>query len=264
MKNFILWISLSLTVIASEYYSKAEPYRLYTLQSNVSGQVVVSDETLEGKSLGKEAFIRIDDELDQKELSLLKEKRTSLEKSLELNKKVAKNLGLMIVKKSENYERIKDLPIKSNVEKDKEFFDLSTTQNLELSTLDKLETISVQLNDTKLRLAQLKRSIKDKYIRAEKMILYKLHVKQGQVVNPGVNLAEVADVSQAKLTVFLNANELETIKEKTVYLNNEVTSYKIDKIWPLSDIEHISSYKTEILIKAPKQFSKLYKIEFKD
>jgi len=264
MKNIILLISLSLIAMASEYYSKAEPYRFYTLQSNVSGLVLVSDETLEGKRLGKEAFIRIDDELDQKELTFLQAKKITLENSLRLNKKMAKNLSVMVSKKNENYERIKDLPIKSSVEKDKEFFDLSTTQNLELSTLEKLETIGAQLNDTQLRLEQLKRSIKDKHIRANTMVLYKLHVKKGQVVNPGVNLAEIADVSKAKLTIFLNANELDGIKEKTIYLNDEASSYKIDKIWPLSDSEHISSYKTEILIDAPSQFSKLYKIEFKD
>lgn len=251
-------------VIASEYYSKAEPYRFYTLQSNVSGLVLVSNERLEGKRLGKEAFIRIDDELDKKELALLKAKKISLENSLKLNKTMADNLNEMIVKKNENYERIKDLPIKSSVEKDKEFFDLSTTKNLELSTLEKLETIGSQLNDTQLRLEQLKRSVKDKQIYAENMVLYKLYVKKGQVVNPGVNLAEIADISKAKLTIFLNGNELEGIHNKKIYLNGEVSAYKIDKVWPLSDAEHISSYKTEIVIDPPRQFSKLYKIEFKD
>ena len=92
----------------------------------------------------------------------------------------------------------------------------------------------------------------------------KLHVKKGQVVTPGMNLAEVADIKKAKLTVFLNGDELEGIESKRVYLNDKSTEYKIDKIWPLSDDEHISSYKTEILIQAPSQFSTLYKIEFKD
>lgn len=263
MKKILLLILCSLSLIASEYYSKAEPYRFYTLQSNVSGLVTHSDERLEGKVLGKNAFIRIDDELDQKELRLLKAKKLNLQNSLKLNEKMAKNLNIMIEKKSQNYERIKDLPIKSNVEKDKEFFDLSNTQNSELSTLEKIQTIHSQLNDTELRLAQLKRSIKDKSIRAKEMVLYELYVKKGKVVSPGMNLAEIADISQAKLTIFLNANVLEEIQTKTIYLNGEASTYKIDKIWPLSDSEHISSYKTEILIKAPKQFSQLYKIEFK-
>jgi len=248
---------------ASEYYSKAEPYHFYTLQSNVQGLVVLADEEKEGRVLKSEAFVVIDDELDQKELKLLKQKKKNLEKSLKLNQRMAHNLSRMIEKKNVNYERIKDLPIKSNVEKDKEFFDLASTQNQELSTLEKIETIQSQLSDTQLRLEQLKRSIQDKYLKAEGMVLYKLHIKKGQVVSAGMNLAEVADISKAKLTVFLNADELEGIKRKKVYLNDSKTQYKIDKIWPLSDVEHISSYKTEIVIDAPKQFSKLYKIEFK-
>ena len=264
MKNIITSLFFLSSLMASEYYSKVEPYRFYTLQSNVSGLIVKSDEKLEGKILSNEAFIRIDDELDQKELHILKAKKRNLEKSLELNEKMADNLAVMIAKKNENYERIKDLPIKSNVEKDKEFFDLSTTQNSQLATLEKLETIRSQINDTQLRIEQLKRAIKDKHLKAEGMVLYKLHVKKGQVVAPGMNLAEVADVSLGKLTIFLNMNALESAKRKTIYINDKPTKYKIDKIWPLSDAEHISSYKTEIIVKAPEQFSTLYKIEFKD
>ena len=259
----ILFISLMLSLEANEYYSKAEPYRLYTLQSNVVGLVVKADENLEGKKLSNVDFIVIDDELDQKELKVLKEKKVNYEKSLELNKQMGENLAVMIQRKNENYERIKDLPIKSRVEKDKEFFDLSSTQNLQLSTLEKIETISATLSDTSLRIEQLKRSIKDKHIRAKNMVLYALNVKKGQVVAPGMSLAVVADVKKAKLTIFINVDDLVGIKSKTIYLNDKKTGYKIDKIWPLSDSEHISSYKTEILIDAPKQFSLLYKIEFK-
>ncbi len=263
MKKIILFILVSAVLSASEYYSKAEPYRFYILQANVPGLVIVADENLEGKRLSDENFIIIDNELDKKELSLLKQKKKNLENSLELNKKMSKNLSAMIKRKNENYERIKDLPIKSSVEKDKEFFDLATTQNQQLSTLEKIETIQSQLNDTKLRLAQLRRSINDKHVSAKGMILYKLHVKKGQVVAAGMSLAEIADITKAKLTIFLNLDEMKGIEKKTIYLNGEPTAYKIDKIWPLSDSEHISSYKTEILINAPKQFSQLYKIEFK-
>ncbi len=263
MKNIILGILISTVMTASEYYSKAEPYRFYILQASVSGLVLRADEDLEGKVLSAQNFIVIDDELDHKELTLLQQKKLNLQESLSLNKKMSQNLLAMIDRKSENYERIKDLPIKSRIEKDKEFFDLSTTQNQQLSTLEKIETISSQLNDTNLRLAQLERSIKDKHISAKDMVLYKLHVKKGQVVAAGMNLAEIADVSRAKLTIFLNLEEIQEVQNKEIYLNGEQTGYKIDKIWPLSDTEHISSYKTEIIVDAPKQFSQLYKIEFK-
>lgn len=249
---------------ASEYYAKAEPYRTYLLQANVHGLIVQADEEKEGRLLGKRDFLRIDDELDQKELKLLRQKKQNLQVSLDLNRRMAQNLRRMIEKKSENYERIKDLPIKSSVEKDKEFFDLASTQNQELATLEKIETIGSQLNDTQLRLEQLARSISDKRLNAEGMILYKLYVKKGQVVNAGMNLAEVADISRAKLIIYLSAAALEEVKGKNIYLNDVKTDYAIDKIWPLSDAEHISSYRTEIVINAPERFSSLYKIEFKD
>jgi hypothetical protein len=263
MKNIILVIAISVSAAASEYYAKAEPYKFYTLQANVAGLVVKADENLEGKVLSTEDFIVIDDEIDRKEHGLLEQKKKSLKASLELNEKMARNLEMIIEKKNLNYDRIKDLPIKSSVEKDKEYFDLVTTQNQQLSTLEKIETISSQLLDTQLRLEQLARSIKDKHIGAESMILYKLYAKKGQVVAPGMTLAEVADISKAKLTLFLNSEALTGVKEKKIYLNGKVTAYAIEKIWPLSDEEHISSYKTEIFIAAPKQFSSLYKIEFK-
>lgn len=249
--------------MGSEYYSKAEPYRFYTLQASVSGLIVKADEEMEGKLLCNEAFIVIDDEIDRKELKLLDEKKSNLQRSLELNKKMATNLEMIISRKNENYERIKDLPIKSNIEKDKEFFDLANSQNQLLSTLEKIETIVSQLSDTQLRLEQLRYSLKEKHLEAKGMVLYKLHAKKGQVVAPGMDLAEVADITKAKLTLFLNSDELDGVREKKIYLNGKASTYTIDKIWPLSDEEHISSYKTEILIDAPKQFSALYKIEFK-
>lgn len=263
MKNILLILLFCTSIWASEYYSKAEPYGFYTLQANVAGLVVMADETMEGKKLSNKNFILLDDELNKKELSSLLQKKINLKKSLELNKKMSQNLSSIIAKKNRNYERIKDLPIKSNVEKDKEFFDLSNTQNQELSTLEKIETIHSQLQDTEFRIVQLKRFIKDKHISANGMVLYKLYVKKGQVVATGMNLAEIADVNKAKLTIFLNQDEIRKIEKKDIYLNGEQTLYKIDKIWPLSDSEHISSYKTEILIEAPEQFSQLYKIEFK-
>jgi chromosome condensin MukBEF ATPase and DNA-binding subunit MukB len=91
---------------ASEYYSKAEPYHFYTLQSNVQGLVVQADEEKEGRVLKKGAFVIIDDELDQKELKLLKQKKKNLEKSLKLNQRMAHNLARMIEKKNINYGTI--------------------------------------------------------------------------------------------------------------------------------------------------------------
>lgn len=259
----MLFILFSVFVYATEFYSKSEPFSVYKLQSNVSGLVIKADENLEGKVLSTSEFIVVDDYLDKKELVNLKDKKVSYEKSLKLNIKMSKIFKIMIEKKNLNYEKIKNLPIKSSIEKDKEFFDLSSTQTQELSSLEKIQTIKTQLSDTNFRIEQLEKSIKDKHIKAPEMVLYKLFVKKGQFVSMGATLAELADISRSKLTIYLNSDEIVDAKEKSIYLNGNKTKYKINKIWPLSDSEHISSYKTEIIIDAPSRFSKLYKIEFK-
>jgi len=53
------------------------------------------------------------------------------------------------------------------------------------------------------------------------------------------------------------------IKNKTIYLDGKKSDLKISKLYTVADTKHISSYKCEIIIPAPKTFSKLTKIEFK-
>jgi len=121
----------------------------------------------------------------------------------------------------------------------------------------------VQINDLALRAAQLRKSIADKSLSAKGYVLYELSVKEGQVVSPGMELSKVANIAKAKLTVFLNAKDMKDAKGKTVYLNGKKTEYKIDRLWDIADSTHLSSYKAEIIIKAPKYFSELMKVELK-
>ena len=80
----------------------------------------------------------------------------------------------------------------------------------------------------------------------------------------GTPLAEVKDLSSAKLVLFLETDEVENIKTKTIYIDDKATPYTISKIWDVADEKFISSYRTEIVIKNPKEsFSKLLKVEFK-
>lgn len=76
-------------------------------------------------------------------------------------------------------------------------------------------------------------------------------------------LYEAKDLSKAKLEIFIPINDVESLMSKTIYLDNEATDLKIDKVYKVADATHISSYKAEIIVNNPKQFSKLVKIEFK-
>lgn len=97
---------------------------------------------------------------------------------------------------------------------------------------------------------------KDNYI-------YNINVKSGDYVTPGTLLYESKDLSQGKLTIFVPIADIESIKNKTIYLNDKKSNLKITKIYTVADSEHISSYKVEIYIPNVKKFSRLVKIEFK-
>jgi len=264
MKKIVTFLLLStMALLAKEYYSKVEPYETRNISSNVSGEVIFADEQYEGKVLGKKPYIKIDDKLDRLELTNVRKKIVLLKNTLKLNEKMQKNYEQILAKKEKNYENIKDLKTKSSIEKDREFYDLVATQNTLISVAKEVDSLKVQINDLNLRSEQLRKSIADKSLTAKGYVLYSLNVKEGQVVNPGMLLSQVADISKAKLTIYLTAHDMKDAKNKTLYLNGKKTDYKIDRLWQIADATHLSSYKAEIIIKAPKYFSELMKVELK-
>lgn len=262
-KIFALLLLSAAALSAKEYYSKVEPYEILTIASNVSGQVTFADEKKEGKSLDGKAYIQIDDKLDRIELENVRNKITLLQNTLKLNEAMQKNYEEMLAKKQTNYDNIRELKTKSLIEKDREFYDLVATQNQLISTQKEVDNLKVQINDLNLREQQLQKSVADKSLAAKGKVLYQLSVKEGQVVNPGMELAKVADISRAKLTIFLNADDMKNAKSRALYLNGEKSRYKISRVWEIADSTHLSSYKAEIIIDAPKYFSELMKVELR-
>lgn len=260
---FTLLLISSLALFAKEYYSKVEPYEILTIASNVSGQITFADEKKEGKMLESTPYVRIDDKLDRIELDNVQKKITLLQNTLRLNEAMQKNYDEMLAKKQRNYDNIKELRTKSLIDKDLEFYNLVTTQNQLISTQKEVDNLKVQINDLRLRAEQLDKSIADKSLSAKGYVLYQLSVKEGQVVNPGMELAKVADVSKAKLTIYLNADDMKNAKNRVVYLDGKKSDYKISRLWEIADAIHISSYKAEIIISAPNYFSDLMKVELK-
>ncbi|PHQ57927.1 MAG: HlyD family secretion protein, partial [Sulfurimonas sp.] len=123
--------------------------------------------------------------------------------------------------------------------------------------------LKVQITDLKLRRAYLQRSIDDKRLIADGFVLYNLLVKPGQVVGISTPLAKVADVSKAKLTIYLDEADVVNVKKKLVYIDGKKTSYKVSRVLSIADSINISKYMAQIIIKAPKIFSKLAKVELK-
>lgn len=259
----ILFLTFTLS-FAKVYYSKVEPYELRNISSNVSGLVLFIDEDMIGKKLTSKAYINIDDVLDKKELSFVKEKLIFLRDMVSVNESILKNLEESLKKKRANYKRIKSLKIKSVVEKDKEFHDLISSENQFLNTQKEIQNLKVQITDLKLREAHLSRSVEDKNLTAKDFILYSILVKVGQVVSVATPLAQVADISKAKLTICLDESDVLDAKNRVIYIDDKKTKYKISRILNIADSKNISKYMAQIIIKSPKIFSRLAKIELRN
>ena len=263
--KILLFILLSFVALnATVYYSKVEPLEVKKTASNVTGVVLFIDEDMIGKKLTKDSYIKIDAKLDKDELVFLKEKLEYVRKTVIINENILKNLKELLEKKRDNYEKVKTLKIKSSVEKDREFYELIGSENTYLSTQKEINNLKSQITDFKLRIAQLQRSIEDKNLNDEGYVLYSIDVKLGQVVNKSTPLATLMNMSQAILTIYLDEDDLEGLQNKVIYINGIKTKYKVDRLLTMSDSENISKYRAQIIVKAPKIFSKLVEIEFKE
>lgn len=263
-KLYVLLLLPLLPLCAKEYFAKAEPYEIRMVASNVSGLVTFADESLEGSMLRKEPYIRIDDELDRVDLEKTRAKIELLGRAIADNEAMIANYGKIVAMKEANYERVLTLKMRSQVEKDREFYDLVGTQNQMIALQKETENMRIQVNDLQLHERRLERTIEDKSLSAPGYLLYDLLVKEEQVVNPGTPLAQIADVRKAKLTLYLSSDDRSGIEKKVIYLDGKRSPYKIDRLWNVADAKQLSSYKAEIIIRSPGQFSRLVKVEFKD
>jgi len=259
----ILFFSVSI-VFSSEYYAKINPYEVRAISANVSGEVTFIDENMIGYKLSDKAYLKIDAVLDYQELTYIKDKLKYLRNTVKINDVVLKNLQVSTQKKRDNYKRVASLKIKSQIEKDKEFYDMISSENSLLNTDKEIQSIKIQITDLKLKQAQLRRNIYYKNLKAEGFVLYELLVKPGQVVSPSTPLAKIADTRKAKLIIFLNESDVRSAGTKVVYLDNVKTSYKVRRISSIADSTNISKYMAQIIIEAPEMFSKLVKVELKD
>lgn len=264
MKILIALFFTATILFSKVYYAKVEPYEVRDISSNVSGLILETDENMIGKKLSNKPYIQIDAKLDVEELSFIKDKLIYLRNSVAANEKILVNLEKTLEKKRENYKKIESLKIKSVVEKDNEFYALITSENSLLSTQKEIQSLKIQITDLKLREAQLQRSVADKNLTAKGFTLYEILVKPGQVVNVSTPLAKVADTSKALLTLYLDEDDMQNAKSKTIYLDGKKSAYKISRLLNIADSKNISKYMAQIVIKSPELFSKLVQVELKD
>ncbi len=235
MKNLLSFLLLSSCAFGQEFYSMVYPIKTYTVKSAVSGEVVYVDKSLEKKFVNDARIIKLDDTLDSVNLEQTKIKLT--------NQKEVHKIENGIL---DSYNQVSS---KTKIDKE--------TQKI------KVLNISSNIADMEMQAANFKNNIAKKEIKIKNIYLSSIEVEVGDFVNAGGLLYKGYDLSSGKLEVFLPINEIDSFKIKTIYLDGIKTNLKISKISKVADEKNISSYKAEIIIKNPKTFSKLVKVEFK-
>ncbi|AKF25362.1 hypothetical protein YH65_08150 [Sulfurovum lithotrophicum] len=262
--KILLWFLLPLFVFAKVHYAKVEPYESVVLKSAVSALVLEADLDAEGTLVQERRVIHLDDVMDNINLKDSQESVQLLEQMISINQDIAGSLSSTVKRQEGYYQRISKLSTASKTQKDNAYNSYTSAKTQYLSTREKIVSLEKQLIDMKYKVALLSDTIGKKSIVLKKKYLYKLMVREGDFVNPGTPLAEVQDISKAKLVLFLEPEELKDVKSRTVYIDGKKTAYRINKVWNVADEKFISSYRAEIYIPAPKKrFSKLLKVELK-
>ena len=263
MKKLLLLL-LPISLFAKVHYAKVEPFETITLKSAVSAQVTLAKTKLEGKKITKSTIIKLDDKLDRVKIKSSKESIKLINSMLNTNKKVLSAINESLERQQEYYNKIEGIISASKTQKDNAFYNYINSKTKYLSTKEKIDSLKKQRLDLQYEINRLKDNLSKKTITIKNRFLNKLLVHKGDYVNMGTPLAELKNLSSAKLVLFLEIDELKDIKNKTIYIDDKKTKYKISKIWKVTDEKYISSYRTEIVIKNPKEsFSKLLKVEFK-
>ncbi len=262
--KYIFLLLTPLLLFSKVHYAKVEPFESITLKSAVSAQVTEAKLKLEGTNVLSRTIIQLDDKLDKIKLASSKSSLKLINNMIKTNNNILSSLASSLERQKGYYNRISSIGSASKTQKDNAFYGYTNAKTQYFSTKEKIDSLKKQRLDLNYEIARLKDSISKKSIKLNNKFLYKLLVNRGDFVNMGTPLAQIKDLSSAKLVLFLEDEELGSIKDKTIYIDDKPSDYKVSKVWKVADEKFISSYRAEIVIKNPKEsFSKLLKVEFK-
>jgi hypothetical protein len=222
-------------VLASEYYAKLEPIQTYKIKASVSGKIVFVNNNLESKNIIEEKIVQIDNKINKIDLEQSNLKLESLKKIYQIEKSTL--------------DKFKKVSSKSVFDRDNQKI--------------KILNIYLTISDLETKIATLKDTISKKMLKEYGRYIYDIAVDVGDYVNPGTLLYTTMNLTKGKLTIFIPIDDVNSIKNKTIYIDGKKTNLHIAKLYKISDAKHISSYRCEIHISNPKQFSKLMRIEFR-
>ncbi len=235
MRILSLIIALNLFVNASEYFAKLEPLETCNIKASVSGQVVFVNDNIKGSHTKNSTIVQLDSNVDKAELEQIKNKLKTIKQIIKIEQSTLK--------------KFQSIRSKSQLDKDNQKIKVLNLHN--------------QQSDLIIRKVTLEDRIIKKDLKETNNYISDINVKVGDFVTTGTLLYTVVDLSGAKVDIFIPISKASNLTSKKIYIDGKETNYKISKLYRVADVKHISSYKCEIVIDAPKNFSKLVKVEFK-
>jgi multidrug resistance efflux pump len=262
MKKLLLLV-LPILMFGKVHYAKVEPLERATIKASIGGMITKVDLSAEGQVAGKGAVIQIDDRMDRVSLKSSQDSLKLFHETLAINEEIVQGLAKTHALKQSYFDRVNALESSTQTQKDNAYSALIGAKNQMLATKEKIVNLKKQILDLEYKIAMLQDSIAKKKIILTGRYLYKIMVRAGEFASPGLPLAIADDLSKAKLTLYLDRDELKGIENKKVYIDGSEDGIMISRIWREADEKFISAYKAEIILEPMHPFSVLLKVEVK-
>lgn len=215
-KIFVFLFIFTKIIFAKEYVSQIKPFETYTTKSQVSGIIEFVNKNLESTYVKeKTSLIRIN----------------STDEKIELTKqKILKAVQKKIIDiKKQHYEAKKNI---SNLNQ----YDKSSEKLLYLETKKELYKIELLIKKLKNEINKKNFNIKNRYVGT-------IFAKEGEYINIGETLFQSYDISKLKLVLFLTEEDSRNLLDKSLYINDVKSNYRLYKLFKIKDTKRISRYK---------------------
>lgn len=127
---------MSLSLYANEFYAKLEPIQSYVVKSTVSGEIIYTNDSIEGKYAKNSLIVEMNSKVDQIDLEQTKNK--------------LKAYDAMIAIEQNNYQRLKKVTTRSDFDKDAQMLKALTLQSTKADLLIKIAQLEDDIKNKKL------------------------------------------------------------------------------------------------------------------
>jgi len=259
----LLLLILPVLIFGKVHYAKVEPLERATIKASAGGAITRVDLSAEGRIAGEGVVIQIDDAMDRVSLSSSKASQMLFQETLKINNEILEGLEATYRLKKDYFDRVNALSTSTKTQKDNAYSAFIAAKNQLLGTKEKVANLKKQILDLEYKVKMLEDSIAKKSIKLKGRYLYKIMVRAGEFAAPGMPLVIADDLSKAKITLYLDRDELKDIKNKKVYVDGSEEGISISRIWKEADEKFISAYRAEVILEPKYPFSSLLKVEVK-